>query len=63
MDGLVVRPAVKLDAKNVFAMLAEFTMSHQPQRAAFDKWYPAILVRGEANLLVAELHGDMVRYV
>ncbi|WP_236788788.1 GNAT family N-acetyltransferase [Amycolatopsis sp. GM8] len=56
-----IRPAVLADADAVFALLAQFATSYEPSRGAFDRNY-GHLVRGDADLLVAEDAGEVAGY-
>ena len=60
---MVIRPATPEDAEAVFEMLGDFATSYVPERAAFDRSYPAIVGRQEGALLVAEDDRGVVGYV
>ena len=58
---MLVRPATNEDAEAVFEMLGDFATSYVPERAAFDRSYPAIVARQEGELLVAGWLGTFSR--
>ncbi|MCH7481336.1 MAG: GNAT family N-acetyltransferase [Chloroflexi bacterium] len=60
---MLVRPATNEDAEAVFEMLGDFATSYVPERAAFDRSYPAIVARQEGELLVAEDNRGVVGYI
>ncbi len=65
VDAVRVRSAEAGDAGCVFALLGQFAMSYRPLRAVFDQSYPRLLegpASDGAELLVAEVDGDVVGY-
>jgi predicted N-acetyltransferase YhbS len=58
-----IRAAEVGDAEAVFGMLTRFAMSYTPERAAFDRSFPALIGEKRALLHVAVEGGELVGYV
>ncbi len=62
MKDVVIRPAREADAEAVFGLLTQFAMTYEPDHAAFERNYPALLQSDRADLLVATLGDQVVGY-
>ena len=63
LEQLSVRSAVLADAEKVFDMLGQFAMSYSPDHSVFTTNYPRIVEDSNADILVAEVDGQVVGYV
>lgn len=59
---VLIRPACLSDAEAIFPLLQQFATSYQPERAAFDRHFPLLLAAEHAELLVAEVAGQVIGY-
>jgi N-acetylglutamate synthase-like GNAT family acetyltransferase len=60
--AVLIRSARLADAEVIFPLLQQFATSYQPDRAAFDRHVPLLLQAEHAELLVAEMAGQVVGY-
>lgn len=58
-----IRAATTADADAIFAMLARFVTSYTPDRAAFDRSFPALIANDDAFLHAAEEDGALTGYI
>jgi len=63
VERLVVRPARRSDADDLFPIIADFATSFVPERGAFERTLPRVLADENACLLVAELEARVTGYV
>jgi GNAT superfamily N-acetyltransferase len=59
---ILIRPASLAEAEAIFPLLQQFATSYQPDRDAFDRHFPLLLQAEHAELLVAEVAGQVVGY-
>jgi GNAT superfamily N-acetyltransferase len=58
-----IRAAMATDADAVFGMLTRFVTSYVPDRAAFNRAFPALATYERAFLCVADEDGNLAGYV
>jgi N-acetylglutamate synthase-like GNAT family acetyltransferase len=61
-DSIVIRPARRADADQLFPLVQQFATSYRPERAAFDRHVPLLLAAEHVDWLVAEAGQQLVGY-